>query len=784
MKFQDDNSKGAACFPETSEPHDAPFQGVIERLTDGFVCIDARWCITYINPAGSRLLNRAKDRLVGRRFFDAFPDAMGTLFEKHFAAAMESGETDCFESFYPPLQIWLECRCYAAPDGISVLFKDTTEKRLEDQEREGQLERMEKTIAELEGVINAMTEGMCIFDVHGRLIKSNRAALMLHGFTRSGQMCRHLREYLEWFEFRDLSDRPLSARQWPISRIFDGESFSGMQVKLIRKDTGAQRVLSYGGAPAYGKDGRPLLAILTMQDLTREKQVQKELRQARSEMEKRVNERTAQLEAARKDLQQERDWLTALLDSMVEEVWFSDAEGNITLVNQAALNTLQVSEDQACGHVSDIEARLQPYTADGRTRLLDDNPLLRALTGQTIEDEEIVWDVETGKLRYRQYNAVPVKNKTGTITGSVIVVRDITEKKAMEMELQNQNEILQKIFDHIPVILVFYDKGGNVFLVNREFERVIGWRLDELQQMDIMAACYPDPQYRRKVWDFMISGGIGWRDFTLRCRSGKSIDTSWAHVRLSDGSQIGIGIDISQRKIAEEKLRVSQARLKELSRKTLEILENDRQAVANELHDSVGASLAAIKFSLEDRVGKLTSGQQTDRPDFCNLIGHLRNTIKESKRISARLRPMMLDDLGLLSTIEWYTRSFRESYPEMTLQKDIEINENEIPDPLKIVIYRVIQEALNNAAKHSQGDTVYMQLARVAEGIRLVVKDNGAGFDARQLTESRMGPSGYGLQSMQERIEICGGQFWFSSHPDSGTVIQATLPVQEGELHC
>ncbi|MEJ2726829.1 MAG: PAS domain S-box protein, partial [Deltaproteobacteria bacterium] len=114
-------------------------------------------------------------------------------------------------------------------------------------------------------------------------------------------------------------------------------------------------------------------------------------------------------------------------------------------------------------------------------------------------------------------------------------------------ELSHSKEILETIINHIPVMLCFYEANGQVKLINREFEDRIGWSLDEARAMDIMEACYPDKEYRQEVWGYMMEAKPGWRDFKVTSRDGSILNSSWANNRLSDGTRIGIGVDITER---------------------------------------------------------------------------------------------------------------------------------------------------------------------------------------------------------------------------------------------
>jgi signal transduction histidine kinase len=222
-----------------------------------------------------------------------------------------------------------------------------------------------------------------------------------------------------------------------------------------------------------------------------------------------------------------------------------------------------------------------------------------------------------------------------------------------------------------------------------------------------------------------------------------------------------------------------QAQLHQLSRKSLEALEADRRSVARELHDSIGGSLAAIKFGLEEAAEQSLQDPVCGVRQLETLISHLADTIKETKRISANLRPLTIDDLGLLATIEWYTRQFCQRYENIRVIRQIGVEEQEIPEDFKIVFYRVMQEAMTNAAKHSRADTIYVRLKKDASHFEFEVQDNGSGFDSGVVFDRQDRLSGFGLRSMQERAEICGGVLRLDTQPDKGTSVRVTLPAAE-----
>ena len=238
-----------------------------------------------------------------------------------------------------------------------------------------------------------------------------------------------------------------------------------------------------------------------------------------------------------------------------------------------------------------------------------------------------------------------------------------------------------------------------------------------------------------------------------------------------------IRYSIEQRKILEI-LRESEGQCRVLSSQLLSAQENERRNIAREIHDSIGQTLAAINFSADKVLTELRRGNLGDATKAMeNMVSMLRNASEEARRIQMDLRPSILDDLGILVTINWFCREFQKAYSTIHIEKRIGIGEDEVPQFLKITLYRIIQEAFNNMAKHSKGTQVFLSLERNNNGIGLTIQDNGEGFDPEE-TRKRY-RKGMGLSSMKERAGLSGGSLTINSSPGKGTIIRAAWPLEE-----
>jgi signal transduction histidine kinase len=226
----------------------------------------------------------------------------------------------------------------------------------------------------------------------------------------------------------------------------------------------------------------------------------------------------------------------------------------------------------------------------------------------------------------------------------------------------------------------------------------------------------------------------------------------------------------STRRKAEEELRRAHQRL-------ITIQEEERRSVARELHDSLGSCLMAVKFALEAELETAEKDRDPARENrLQKVVGMVEEAFKETKRMQKQLRPPVLDDFGVVVAVQSLCRDFQSWYPTIQVKPVLEIEEEDVPEELKITIYRVLQEGLNNIAKHSCTQRAIVSLSRPSDLIHLVIEDKGKGFDFRQYEEKRTESVSMGITGMRERTRLSGGNFSILTTPGKGTTIRATWP--------
>jgi PAS domain S-box-containing protein len=367
------------------------------------------------------------------------------------------------------------------------------------------------------------------------------------------------------------------------------------------------------------------------------------------------------------------------------------------------------------------------------------------------------------------------------------LLEEIEERAMVEEALRESDATTRLILDTSPDAVVITNRDGRIMRVNAQIDHLFGYKQEEVlgEKIEILIperfhnqhvehrAYYNRKPHRRPM-------GIGLELFGQR-RDGTefSVDVTLTPIlnqNIADWDTMVTIRDSTERKRMEAELRESHKRLQMLSQRLVEVQEEERRAIARELHDRVGQSLAALNLNLTIVSNELSSvvDEQVNLrlADSMQLLAEVIALVRD---VMADLRPAVLDDYGLEAALHTTLERFRSRFG---MDIRFEKNQSLIPrlgPSLEMTLLRIAQEAIVNAGRHANADQVNLLLQLEPNMIRLIIQDNGVGI---QSWEQANRPGNHGLTIMRERAEAVGGKLTIASTPGQGTRIEVSMPVQ------
>jgi len=317
-----------------------------------------------------------------------------------------------------------------------------------------------------------------------------------------------------------------------------------VEKRIVLPDASIRWVATRGQIIYRGENGarQPWRLVGVVTDITNRKRIEEALRESLRDQQ----ELTRSVEA-------ERSRLAAVLENLPVGVWITDRGGRIITTNPEAHRVWQGQVPMS--ESPDAYGEYLCWWPDTGKRVTNQEMPLALVLKTHARQSEVEFRIQRfdDSTGYIAVSAAPIFDPHGNMLGAVGISLDTTDRKQAAEALNQERELLQRIINKIPVMITVYDPNTNVTFVNHEFERLVGWGTQEALEHDMMTLVYPDRDYREQVRDYMQSLQPGWRDFKVTARDGSIIDSSWSNVQLSDGRQVGIGIDIRERLKAEQR---------------------------------------------------------------------------------------------------------------------------------------------------------------------------------------------------------------------------------------
>lgn len=361
-----------------------------------------------------------------------------------------------------------------------------------------------------------------------------------------------------------------------------------------------------------------------------------------------------------------------------------------------------------------------------------------------------------------------------------ITFNDVTERNCITRALRESEEKFRNISEQLPIpICVFSDNGDTRFL-NNAFNETFGYTKEDIPtQEDWLTKAYPDANYRNEV--------IAHREqakqnpsrnritfvsqFEVTCKDGSKKMIEF-FVSIGNNNVYVVANDISGKVKAELELKQSHRQLRELSSYLENIREEERKHISREIHDELGQQLTLLKLDLLQMSKKLHPNEKEMIENMKQADQLLADTMRSVRKIATQLRPSILDNLGLVSALEWQSREFEKNFGIKCVFESL-LNEPQFTTKQSNSLFRIYQEALTNIARHAGATQVDSVLSQEDSRFVLEIRDNGKGFRMEDMAHRKT----LGLKGMQERALMIDGDFQIESKPGAGTYIQISIPI-------
>lgn len=422
------------------------------------------------------------------------------------------------------------------------------------------------------------------------------------------------------------------------------------------------------------------------------------------------------------------------------------------------------------------QGKYQGFHADGRPYQDEEWPVARTLLrGEEVVNEEIEILRGDGSRGVVMASSAPIRDAAGQVVAGVMTIADISEQRQSE----ERRRILNAVLEHAVEGMSELDPKGRYVRVNRAYAELLGLTPEEMRGMPWWETVAPEDRDRADAARHaMLRDGRSELELRGMRKDGSRFWKYTVMVKALDqqGGFIGhycFSKEITERKAAEERLRQYAERLEALSRRLVEVQEDERRSLARELHDEIGQLLTSLRFAID---GMAPSLRDTGVGQLDQARALIDEALRRVRELSFDLRPALLDHLGLIPAlsrmIERYTTS-------TGVRVDLQYTgiEGRLAPQVETAAYRIVQEALTNTARYAGVYEASVRLWVEGGTLHLQVEDRGAGFDAAEVLAS--GRSN-GLPGMQERLLLLGGRLHVESTPGSGTHLLAELPLVGG----
>jgi PAS domain S-box-containing protein len=584
---------------------------------------------------------------------------------------------------------------------------------------------------------------ICTHDLEGRIISVNPWAAKVLGYEKDAILQKNIRDFL--------APEVLRGVQVYLARIRKNGTAKGLL--QVQTAAGERRIWEYNNT--LRTDGTTIPIVRGMaHDITERK-------------------------LAEDKLLRQYELVSRITETSPVGITILNSEGQITFANARAEKVLGLTKDKITRRyynapewgITDLEGNPFPD---------EELPFQRVMaSAHPVFDVQHAIQWSDGRRVLLSVNAAPILDASGAPEGMIATLTDITEYTHAEKALRLEKENFRHSLDDSPLGIRIATIKGNTIYANKTLLDFYGYdNLEELQNTLLKKRYTPESykqaqkrKRRRERGDLSDSE----YEISIVRRNGEI-----RHLQVFRKEVLWDGLmqfqiiynDITERKYGEEEIKKSKKLLEDLHRHLDEIRENERAVISREIHDQIGQSLTALKLDL-NQIHTYINTNPEAVVKLESMIELVSNTIQIVQRISSDLRPGILDDLGLISAIEWYTGEFedRTGIKCRLISDDSIYNDSQ----KNLILFRVLQEAFTNIIRHAKASSVTVKLHHTQKGTTLTIQDNGIGITWEKIESAKS----LGLIGMRERLKQLEGMVNISTGKGHGTKLTIFIPEKK-----
>ena len=734
--------------------HDS-LQRVLGSITDGLAVLDTDWRYTYLSETGAKLLGVQSKDLLGHCIWDLFPQADQLSFGREYRRALETGVATHFEDFYPePLNKWIECHCYPSPDGLSVYFRDVTDRR-KAQDAATENERR------LNALLEAVPVGLAYVDADGQVLVMNHECKRIWGEPPHTENEAAYAVYRGWWvDQSERNGQVIAAHEWPTARALRGERVLNTIVEIEPFNMqGIRRTVLHRAVPIEDNTGTVLGAVTALMDIS-------------------------DFEQTKRAVVEGHHRIQQLANTIPQLAWMADCEGAVNWYNERWLDYTGVGESVMKGWGWDCvhDPAVLPLVVERWRRSL--------ATGEAFE---MTFPLKGRDGLFRPFYtlAEPLKDLDGNVQQWFGTCTDVSALQRVQEDLTRTQEWLEEGLDAGKMVAWEWDFGSDEMRYSENAQAVLGHR-SETAALAFDTVHAEDQATHVAAIEHAIAQQSAIDQIARRVRPDNG-NIVWIRMKgtvlmAPDGSahgMRGILIDVTEHVLREQSLEDASNRKDEFLAMLAHELRNPLAPIAT------AAQLLTIGGADPQRV-------RTSSDIITRQIGHMTRLIDDLLDVSRVTRGLVELDLEPVPMKDIVSNAIEQARPLIEARKhELSLHVDRKPAVVlgdRVRLCQIVVNLLNNAAKYTpQGGRIGLDIIVDAGHVQIIVEDNGIGIDegllpkvfelftqATRTPDRNQGGLGLGLALVHSLVKMHGGRVEaFSGGTGKGSRFCVTLPVQE-----